>query len=853
MPTRIRLFGDTQAADQYRFIAYRKVLADALKLRSFRNLPIFRHQVRIAGGGMIDVICHHNFNEISIYMPPREAPEREVSIQPGDMALLLLIGDEFIGYHGAVWDAFNNEQMSPLFTASKLEDIYNEYPPAKDQDDSFIQATQVGTQFYDFAVEGEWHHPPRLEDRIHGKDENDDGYLDRLAVEETDYSRSKSITYTHPTKGDITDTSRVEQQFVYPISSAGGCIGFDPYVNDDGSVVIDTEISWQCEEDHEGKEIPDDSRMEVWFEWGEWQEVAEWGEVKPKPEMIDNRYEEIEEDNVAAALDLPNSTDKWTFTKGDGSIHIQETLRPDSPYICIVAQFRCLDHEVWCEPTVSAPMYILRGDHIFTGPRGFLEEWGWSRAQDFCMRYFDIVHSRYTNPHIGQNLHSYILVNNVPSYEGKDHYDANDEDVLEVRSTKVITRFDKCGYEVSGSADYYEAHCGSHEEHSSWLTPIGALKRKRRILQQEELGTWYAFNLERVVGNKEDEWEFWQDEEIESKYDDIDDLPREEEEHLWFRGMIAPWNKNEVYGQNESQQVVFEPDKEEKDSQNRPSSDYNAIRNKTIEARHSEKGVGFQIYTTSFVEWVGGVNPDKESYEQQEWEQLATYDHTFVAASCGMTKDPRGQERSPDFEEAIASFIDTVTQDQRENEDIPEVNEHTSYRGYLHAYFIDRGIVNVFEQPRSRDAERLKLLNLVNQARKDEGLEPVKYSWDLEKAAIRFTFDMVEDLHIGHTGKDGSDAQQRQEETGFFINVGVHTTEMEDNENLPRGGWENTGYIEGDKSAEAIFDAWMDSDSHRANILDSRLDKNGAMGADYRLGSDGNYYWAQEFARNPNY
>ena len=208
MPTRIKLLGDKQRADQYRFIAYRKVLADALKLRSFQNLPIFRHQARIEGGGVIDVVCHHNFNEIAIYMPPLGRQQPEEQEMRGYTVCVVSIGQDDVGHHFFLWDPIAGTKVSGIQKAPTLNDLYTRFYPIK-QDAIFIPKNSYGghpeivfSEDASFGAEGLSCSPPDYDD-----DSPD------LSDECTD---QKTNVYTHPEAGEVTDYYTLHKYYVVP-------------------------------------------------------------------------------------------------------------------------------------------------------------------------------------------------------------------------------------------------------------------------------------------------------------------------------------------------------------------------------------------------------------------------------------------------------------------------------------------------------------------------------------------------------------------------------------------------------------------------------------------------------------
>ncbi|MBR6484264.1 MAG: CAP domain-containing protein [Clostridiales bacterium] len=111
------------------------------------------------------------------------------------------------------------------------------------------------------------------------------------------------------------------------------------------------------------------------------------------------------------------------------------------------------------------------------------------------------------------------------------------------------------------------------------------------------------------------------------------------------------------------------------------------------------------------------------------------------------------------------------------------------------------------------------LFILVNEAREDAGLEPYSWSGTLADAADIRAEEIVEEF--SHTRPNGEDC---------FSLSGVWA------ENIAAG----------QSSAQEVFNCWMDSDGHRANILDPDYETCG-FSMHYEEDSEYGYYWAQEF------
>lgn len=108
--------------------------------------------------------------------------------------------------------------------------------------------------------------------------------------------------------------------------------------------------------------------------------------------------------------------------------------------------------------------------------------------------------------------------------------------------------------------------------------------------------------------------------------------------------------------------------------------------------------------------------------------------------------------------------------------------------------------------PADASARRAEVLRLVNAQRKANGLKALSTSDALTDAAQGHACDNVYQGGYSHVGSDGSDLRQR------LLRVSYR----------PRIAVENTGWGFGQDSARLV-DFWMNSDYHRANILNPKV------------------------------
>eukprot|EP00775_Hariotina_reticulata_P007851 gene7851-8048_t len=122
----------------------------------------------------------------------------------------------------------------------------------------------------------------------------------------------------------------------------------------------------------------------------------------------------------------------------------------------------------------------------------------------------------------------------------------------------------------------------------------------------------------------------------------------------------------------------------------------------------------------------------------------------------------------------------------------------------------------------------IELLNLVNAARQSNGRAPLSLNTQLNNAAMAHSIDQAGRNTMTHTGSDGSDLGTRVTRAGYrWSTVG-----------------ENVAV--GQTSPSSVFQAWMNSPGHRANILNGNF---ADMGVAVATGRDGRPYWTQVFGR----
>jgi uncharacterized protein YkwD len=119
------------------------------------------------------------------------------------------------------------------------------------------------------------------------------------------------------------------------------------------------------------------------------------------------------------------------------------------------------------------------------------------------------------------------------------------------------------------------------------------------------------------------------------------------------------------------------------------------------------------------------------------------------------------------------------------------------------------------------DAE---VLALVNRERGTAGCAPLAADDRLAAAARAHAVDMSANDYFSHVSQDGRSFVDRSKAKGY-----------------PDPAAENIA--KGQRTAEEVMRAWMDSPGHRANILDCNLK---ALGVGFTAKG---YYWVQDFGR----
>lgn len=112
-----------------------------------------------------------------------------------------------------------------------------------------------------------------------------------------------------------------------------------------------------------------------------------------------------------------------------------------------------------------------------------------------------------------------------------------------------------------------------------------------------------------------------------------------------------------------------------------------------------------------------------------------------------------------------------------------------------------------------------EVFSLVNEKREEEGLDPLVWNKTLTKDASSRAKEISK--KFSHTRPNGKEWYTLDEKNMYGENLGKNYS-----------------------TAQEVFDAWMNSESHKENILWKDFTQ---IGIALYITKDGSYYWVQEF------
>ncbi|MCA8997128.1 MAG: CAP domain-containing protein [Planctomycetaceae bacterium] len=114
------------------------------------------------------------------------------------------------------------------------------------------------------------------------------------------------------------------------------------------------------------------------------------------------------------------------------------------------------------------------------------------------------------------------------------------------------------------------------------------------------------------------------------------------------------------------------------------------------------------------------------------------------------------------------------------------------------------------------------LLTQINVSRASMGMRPLNMNPILTRVAQDWSNYMATNNYFNHLSPDGTTPQQRAQQAGYKGN----------------GGWENIAA--GQNTAQETFNSWMNSDGHKANMLNRDLNE---VGIGIATNGQGVKYW----------
>jgi len=137
------------------------------------------------------------------------------------------------------------------------------------------------------------------------------------------------------------------------------------------------------------------------------------------------------------------------------------------------------------------------------------------------------------------------------------------------------------------------------------------------------------------------------------------------------------------------------------------------------------------------------------------------------------------------------------------------------------------------------DVIELLVHKFTNEQRVMNGLEPVKFDFEISDIARLHSTDMSNQNYFAHENLDGLDASGRARDTGYrcFKWIG-NSYYLGLSENIFRGNLYESmrllggvpvsyDWLSNEEIAHITVDGWMNSEGHRKNILNSNFDREG--------------------------
>nr|WP_207753399.1 SafA/ExsA family spore coat assembly protein [Sporosalibacterium faouarense] len=121
-----------------------------------------------------------------------------------------------------------------------------------------------------------------------------------------------------------------------------------------------------------------------------------------------------------------------------------------------------------------------------------------------------------------------------------------------------------------------------------------------------------------------------------------------------------------------------------------------------------------------------------------------------------------------------------------------------------------------------------EVIRLVNIERSKQGLELLTANWQLSRVARYKSTDMRDKNYFSHTSPTYGSPFQMMEDFGLRFSAAGENIAM------------------GQRTAQEVMNAWMNSPGHRSNILSPSFSE---IGVGVSVDKYGRYYWTQMFMR----
>ncbi|MCP3030929.1 CAP domain-containing protein [Halobacillus sp. A1] len=202
---------------------------------------------------------------------------------------------------------------------------------------------------------------------------------------------------------------------------------------------------------------------------------------------------------------------------------------------------------------------------------------------------------------------------------------------------------------------------------------------------------------------------------------------------------------------------------------------------------------------------------------------------TTTLAACGGANDNGAADDAYDYNQVTYGG-----QGQEEDRRITDLNGNELRHPYQGTYPMipedrmgEQG--DLTAQPDEKDVDEVhgdiheQVVQLTNEAREEQGLEPLKFSKEVTKVAQEKSEDMSENNYFSHTSPEHGSPSQMLQDNGVDFRAAA--------ENIASG----------QRSPEEVVEGWLNSEGHRKNIMNENMTE---IGVGFE--EDGNY-WTQMF------